>query len=373
MIHLLLSLLLSPILRLFAGRAPMPPRRVLVIQLAKIGDLICSTAVFRELKRCYPDIELHVMATKINAPLLRVNQHVDHIVEADARSFGGIIGKARLVSKLRKGNYDTVICLNASAAIASAALWAGIPRRMAVFSNYAGRTLKLARMLWTDVEPHRSSRLIQETYIALLERVGITGARVDKESYCLSGAEAKVNDLLQGVTGPLLGIAVSSGNRLKALGIDKITDVCRQLATNVAGSTIVLIGGPDDVNEARQIIAALPDRHIIDTCGALGLDELPALLKRMAVFLGVDSGITYLADTVAAPIVSIAGPVDMIETRPVGNHVIVLKRESLPCYPCSHTFRAPYNCHTGTRACVKEISADQITEAVIGLKEAVES
>ena len=370
MIHLLLTLLLSPFLRLLAGRSPTPPRRLLVIQLAKIGDLLCSTPVFRELKRSFPQIELHVMATKVNAPLLEANPHVDEVVVEDARNFGGIMGKVLLANKLRKGNYDTVICLNSGAAYATAALWAGIPRRMAVLSNFAGSTHRLAARLWTDVEPHRGDRLIQETYLALLSRLGVVAGRVDKDAYAATSAVDRCGELLGAAPGELIGIAVSSANRLKALGSEKIVDIGRRLLDARLDARLVLTGGREDHEQAAAIAARLPAGRVINICGACGLAEMPTLLEKFSVFLGVDSGLTYMADAVGVPLVSVAGPCNMKETRPLGVNVRILQRADLPCAPCAHIFRAPYTCHTGTHACTREIGADQIAHAVLGLEQA---
>jgi heptosyltransferase-2 len=367
-IHLLLTFLLSPLLRLLAGRAPTPPRRVLVIQLAKIGDLLCSTPVFRELKRSFPEVELHVMASKVNVPLLQANPHVDHIVEADARDFGGVIGKAMLASKLRKGHYDTLICLNSGAAYATAALWAGVPRRMSVLSNFAGSTHRLAARLWTDVEAHHGDRLIQETYLALLARVGVKGGRIDKDAYATTNAAMRCDELLGTTPGELIGIAVSSANRLKALGNEKIVAVGRQILDARPNARLVLTGGGEDHEQAEAIVAQLPTGRVINICGACGLAEMPKLLEKFSVFLGVDSGLTYMADAVGVPLVSVAGPCNMRETRPLGVSVKILQRSDLPCAPCAHIFRAPYICHTGTRACTREIDANQIAKAVIGLE-----
>ena len=367
MIHLLLTLLLSPLLRLFAGRAHEQPARVLVIQLAKIGDLLCSTPVFRELKRCYPVVELSVLATKINAPLLRCNPRVDHVVEADARQFRGLAGKWRLIALLRRGRYDTVICLNAGAAYATAALWAGIPRRLAVLSNFGGSTHRLAAHLWTDVEPHQGDRLIQATYLALLERLGVRDGSIAKEVFPAPGAAEKVSALLDSNTGPLLGIGVSSANRLKALGNEKIIELARRMLTAYPGLSVILIGGPEDAQQACEIRQALPSERVIDSCGKLGLAELPALLEKLSTYLGVDSGVTYMADAVGIPVVSVAGPCNMEETRPTGKRVVIIQRAELPCQPCAHIFKAPYSCWVGTRACIVDVSAAEIAAAVSSL------
>ena len=372
MVYLWLTWLVSPLLRRLAGRTAAEPQRILVIQMAKIGDLLCATPVFREIKARYPQVHLAVMATAQNVPLLRANPRVDEVIVAEAKTFRGLGGKWRLVRLLRQGHYDTVVCLNAGAAYAMAALWALIPRRLAVQSNVGGTSHRLAARLWSDVALHRGDRLIQETYLALLSRLGIAGGQVDKEVFAVAGAAAKVDALLGEinpgqVSAPLIGIGVSSANRLKALGDAKIIAIARHLLVARPAAQLVLIGSTDDKAEALGIAAHLPAAAVINACGTLGIAELPALLQRLTVFIGVDSGVTYMADAVNTPIVSVAGPVDMHETRPLGDQVIILQRTDLPCAPCSHTFNAPYICRVGTRACIEGIDARQIADAALAL------
>lgn len=372
MAYLWLTWLVSPLLRFMAGHAPVKPQRILVIQMAKIGDLLCATPVFRDIKNRYPDAHLSVMAIAQNEPLLRANPRVNQVIVAEAKTFRGLGGKWRLICLLRQGHYDTVVCLNVGAAYAVAALWALIPRRLAVRSNVGGTSHRLAARLWSEVELHRGDRLIQATYLALLSRLDIMGGRVDKEVFAVAGAEEKVDALLGGlnhgqVSAPLIGIGVSSANRLKALGDQKIIAIARHLLAMRPAARLVLIGSADDTSEALGIAAQLPAAAVVNACGTLGIAELPALLQRLTVFIGVDSGVTYMADAVNTPIVSVAGPVDMQETRPLGEHVIILQRTDLPCAPCSHTFDAPYTCRVGTRACIEGIDARQIADAALAL------
>ncbi|MES2236942.1 MAG: glycosyltransferase family 9 protein [Pseudomonadota bacterium] len=367
MFYLWLTWLVSPLLRRLAGRAAAEPQRILVIQMAKIGDLLCATPVFREIKARYPQVHLAVMATAQNVPLLRANLRVDEVIVAEAKAFRGLGGKWRLICLLRQGHYDTVVCLNAGAAYAVAALWALIPRRLAVQSNFGGMSHQLAARLWSEVEIHRSDRLIQATYLALLARLGISAGRLDKEVFTAHGAAGKADAVLGQVTGVLVGIGVSSANRLKALGSEKIIAVARQILAAQPAARLVLIGSGEDKSQAEEIASQLPPGTVIDACGVVGIAELPALLRRLTVFIGVDSGVTYMADAVGVPLVSIAGPCNMQETRPLGKRVIILQRADLPCAPCAHIFHAPYTCRVGTRACIEGIDARQIADAARSL------
>jgi ADP-heptose:LPS heptosyltransferase len=98
----------------------------------------------------------------------------------------------------------------------------------------------------------------------------------------------------------------------------------------------------------------------------VALADLPELMGRMEAFVGVDSGLTYLADALAIPLVSVAGPCNMSETRPVNPRAMIIQRQ-LPCLPCAHIFNAPTTCRTGTLSCVREVTAAEITTAVLAV------
>ena len=368
MIYVLLTLLVAPLLRALAGSGrPTAPRRILVIQLAKIGDLLCSTPVFRELKRRHPQAEIHVLANPVNAPLLRLDPHVAVVHEARAAEFKGLAGKLMLTRRLRAGNYDAVVCLNVGVAYAVCSLWALIPVRLAVLPNFCGRAYRLAARLWSGVEAHRGDRLIQDTYLALLRQIGVEGGSRAKEVHAAPGAADKVRALLAEDGRPLVGIGVSSANKLKELGTEKVAAVAAGLLARSSELLVVLVGGETDREQAATVTAAVanPER-LVDTTGRFALAELPALLTRLSAYVGVDSGVTYMADAVGVPLVSVAGPCNMAETRPLGRHVVIIQRE-LPCAPCAHIFHAPYRCRTGTHACTREVGAEEIVAAVTRL------
>jgi len=96
MLYFLLTWLAGPLLRLriaLGGRRP-GPRRVLLIQTAKIGDLICTTPVIASLKASWPDCRLTVMVSPVCAPLLAHDPSVDTLWPVPAGDWRGFAGRA---------------------------------------------------------------------------------------------------------------------------------------------------------------------------------------------------------------------------------------------------------------------------------------
>lgn len=363
MIYILLSYLFSPLIYLLVAlKKKKAIKRILVIQTAKIGDLICSTPVFREIKIKYPESHLTAIIDPINKELLENNPHVNEILTIKTTDCRGVAGKLRLSGRIRKGRYDIAICLNPNVPYAMALFWGLVPLRLSVMPDFCGLTFKLASVFSTNLEKHIRGNLVITTYMRMLKAIGIESENISGDIYQSKDVEIKVKMLLGIITHPLIGIAVSSGNKMKELGTEKIAELSDKLIHDM-DCHIVLIGSGQDIGSAENICSNVKRKEkIINTAGMFSLGELPALIKRLSLFIGVDSGITYMADALSVPLINIAGPSDIQDQRPRGKRAIILQKE-FECVPCSHAFKSPYKCRLNTRKCITSVSIDEICYA----------
>ena len=367
MLYVILSYLFYPLVRLATAlRQRRDIQRILVIQTAKIGDLICATPVFRALAQRFPEARITVLVNPITRELLEGNPHVHATVAIRPEFYVGLAGKFRLARLIRDGRYDVAVCMNPNVPFAIGLFWGLVPVRLSVMPNFVGSTFRLAAGLFTHLAPHSSERLVVQTYFDALRYVGVDSNDFAKEVTKSRGADEKVKALLAEATQPIVGIAVSSANKLKQLSAARISRLINSLRTRNE-LYVVLIGSAQDRRDADEVIALLGDTaRIIDAVGKFTLGELPALVQRLSVFVGVDSGLTYMADACATPIVQIAGPVNIKEQRPMGKACAIITRE-LPCAPCSHVFRTVQSCRIKTRECIESVTADEIYNAVLSL------
>lgn len=369
MIYLLLTWMFSPLLYLLLAlrrRSP-EPREILLVQTAKIGDFLCTTPLFRQIKRKYPQCRLSLLLHPINAPLADQNPHVDATLCYDPASYRGLSGKLKLIRLLRTHRFDTTICVTPNLAFMLVPLWAGVPRRLAILPNYGGASYRLAAPFLSVAEQHISGRMVLETEILLLRALDILPDSMDKEVYATPGAASKVAAWLpkKMSCNKLIGVGLSSGNKLKELGTEKLCKLIRSLLEN-SNNGVVLIGAASDHGQGDEIMRCLADDRVVNSAGMFSLAELPALLTGLALYIGVDSGITYMADALEIPVVDIMGPADADDQRPMGTQAAVL-RSRAPCAPCSHAFLAPYRCATGTRECIAEVDPSQIADFALSI------
>jgi len=363
MFYILLTYLISPVLYLLIFfRRRNETKKILVIQTAKIGDLICSTPVFREIKKKYPNVHLTVMVNPVTKELLEYNPYVDNIISLTPLNYKGFLGKLKLSNLIRRENYDIAICLNPNVLFTIALFWGLVPIRLSIMPNFTGFTFRMASVFFTNLQYHTAGRLIIETYMNILKVIGIDSSDLTKEVYKSEIADKKAQEFLGSINKPLIGIAVSSGNKLKELETEKIIKLIDILLENM-DIYVVLIGSSQDKNKADIILNSTVHKdRIINASGMFNLRELPALIERLSLFIGVDTGITYMADALSIPILHLAGPIDISEQRPTGKNVKIIWNE-LPCVPCTYVFKAAYTCNNGTRKCITSIEIDDIVQA----------
>ena len=81
-------------------------KKILFLRYDRIGDMIITTPVFRELKRKYPKIKITVLASKTNQDVLLNNPYIDEII---VNSKNNLIGDLPSLFKLKKQNFDVCV------------------------------------------------------------------------------------------------------------------------------------------------------------------------------------------------------------------------------------------------------------------------
>ncbi len=384
MIYIIFTYLFSPLIYTLLFFRKNKARRILVIQTAKIGDLICSTPVFRAIKKKYPEAHLSALVNPLTRELLLNNPYVNEIIPLETNFHKGFTGKIRLAKLFRNGRYDIAVSLNPNVPFTLAMFWGLIPVRVSVMpdpclkpsgTSFAGITYRMASVFSTHLAQHIRGRLVAETYMAMLKAIGIEDNDISKDVFKSPDADDKVESflkennppfippLVKGDTGGFVGLAVTSGNKLKEWGAENMAALSDKLITEF-GAAIVFIGSEKDRDVFDKIVKILKRRDtIIDAVGKFNLSELPALIQRLSLFVGVDTGITYMADALNIPLVDIAGPSDMEDQRPIGKKILIIQKH-LSCVPCSHTFKAPYECRYRHRKCITDITVEEVFEGV---------
>lgn len=120
-------------------------------------------------------------------------------------------------------------------------------------------------------------------------------------------------------------------------------------------AAIGIIGSEAEAGMARRISSLQGGRpHVL--AGHTSLRSLAGLLRRSRLCVTNDSGPMHLAVALNVPTVAVFGPTDPVETGPLQEPSVVLKRDVV-CWPCAYR-DCPFD-----HRCMRGISSEDVLDA----------
>jgi ADP-heptose:LPS heptosyltransferase len=158
---------------------------------------------------------------------------------------------------------------------------------------------------------------------------------------------------------PFAVLSLGAGDPIRCWSSNRFGEIARRLIGEHR-LDIVLVGGLAEKKAVETVASKLPADRITAVVD-LPLIDLPALIAKSSVLVGLGSGVTHLSATLGVPTVAILSGVSPLSVwRPIGPHVVALTGE-MPCSPCM--FREEKQCPFGV-ACLNAITSDHVMAAV---------
>ncbi len=106
-------------------------QRILVINLAFIGDVLLSFPVVTALKSICPEAEIDMLVLPLTAPIAAGNPHLNKVLVYDKRGkHKSLVQLFKLIREVRRRHYDLAVCTNFAVRGAMLTWAAGIPTRL---------------------------------------------------------------------------------------------------------------------------------------------------------------------------------------------------------------------------------------------------
>src|SRR3989304_553252 len=80
------------------------PKRILIIQLRRIGDVLMCTPAIRALRKRFPESFISFLTEKESEPLLRFNPNLNEKIILDRKKYSHFFYLLKTIRKLRKEN-----------------------------------------------------------------------------------------------------------------------------------------------------------------------------------------------------------------------------------------------------------------------------
>lgn len=331
----------QPRLRLVDQR----PHRLVVIQLARLGDFLQSTPLLAALRARHPRARIMAVVGPAQAPLAQSSGLVDEVMALDpatledaAAGDRGRLALARvegLCAPLWRRTAQAVYNLNYSRLAAGVA--AGWERAALHGWRMDQAKHRLRGAAWSGFVMHN----VADRRLTRLHLCDILASYAEPEAPPLvrlaqrveEGAVEQARELL-GARRPRVALQLGANNDLRRWPLASFASLAKALLDQ--GLEVCLVGSHGERGLGRRLKEALgpAGERVRDLMGRTDLPGLAAVLAAMDLVVSGDTGSLHLATAVGAPVLALfMGPAQAHETGPYGaGHLVLQARDA--CGPC---------------------------------------
>ena len=320
-------------------------RKIVVIELAHIGDVLAITPALHILRKKFPQSLITVVVSPWAQEVITGNPDIDEILVYDAlwfnrnkKSYWSPAKTAAFIKLLRAKEFDMGIDLRGDVRTILLMRLSGIKKRVGY--GFTGGAFMLTDIMPFDVGQRQNKHQIEHN-IDFITSIG-EGLPYHERDMSLkiffSDKDILYVDKLfkdNNITNKDLLIAIHPGAGIatKRWPAERFSSLITKILEKYK-IKIVLVGS----NEEKDLLK-LPDfgQNLVNLAGETNIKQLAALLKRCSLFIGGDSGVMHIASAVGIPIVAIWGGQNKpSHWKPLLDTAIIVHKE-VDCSPCGLT------------------------------------
>jgi lipopolysaccharide heptosyltransferase II len=352
-------------------------KRILIINIFGIGDVLFTTPLIKNLKTACPGSYIGYVCNRRTSPVLEHNPHVDKLIICDRDEYNEACRTSRMLAfrkmvcflkEVRRERFDVAIDVSLSNFTSCAAFLAGIKHRIGF--QYKKRSFLLNKKF---VLKGYEDRHVVEYYQGLLEELGVPAVEKNLELYI----SQKDNDWADGFLAsnigprnghPVVGLVPGGGASwgqnavYKRWPPEKYAKLADKLIEKFSAA-IILFGNKDESPLCEKVSSAMHHQPVL-ACGKTTISQFAALARKCSLMVLNDGGPLHVAVAAGAHTASIFGPVDerVYGPYPQGKHIVITK--GLPCQPCYRRFRKSSGEHI---SCVSQLTVEDVLEKIKGV------
>ncbi len=335
-------------------------RKILVIRLDHIGDVVMTKPAIRALHKKFPHAEIDLLVSEEVAPLFRHAKEIRHVIQSPRSWFAKNIsfGQSyreffRLLNLIKKKHYDLGIDFRGDVRNILLMSMAGVGYRLGY--GITGGGFLLHDNVPYDPAVHQvlsNLRLLESLHILHDNKLLPFEHSNEETSVFWQKAGKELSPSLK----PRLILHMGSGYPSKRWPAEKFLELIYLLEKEELAQ-IVLIGTESE-KAFMPDLKPLSDR-LIDLRGKTQLSDLPVLFDASDLFVGNDSGPAHIAAAQGLEIVLLASGTNEIRYWYPWTEKLHIIQYEVPCSPCE----APV-CPVDDHPCLENVTVSQVFETI---------
>ena len=334
-------------------------KKILVIRFSSIGDIVLTTPVIRCLKNQLQEVEIHVLTKKKFSNLYKTNPYINKVYEFDD-------SLKRNIEELKIENYDYVVDLQKNKRSVRVTRALGRPHASFPKLNFRKFLLSTFKInIMPDIH-------IVDRYFKAVEKLGVKNDYQGLDFFISEKNNYDISQLPENFQKGYYAFVIGGTYKTKILPAVKIVEIIKKI-----NKAVVLLGGPDDVERAEEIIYGVNETtrqqdnegsknsQILNLVGKINLEQSASIVRNADSVLTNDTGLMHIAAAFHKNIVSVWGntvpELGMYPYLPKEKekcHIVECK--DVRCRPCSKLgFK---ECPKKHFRCMMEIDVEEVVK-----------
>jgi heptosyltransferase-2 len=300
--------------------------RILIARIDRIGDVVLSTPIPREIKKAHPDSFISVLVRNYTKDIYLNNPHVDEIILFDGEDEGNPKSFWQLVKEIRKHKFTHAFMLLPNEKLNWTLFFGGIPIRIGV-GHKLYQILSFSK--YVDRRKYIPLRHEVDYCLDMIRKIGIEPKSIVPEIY-LTDEEIKVRDQFKNKVASnaetLIGVNTTSGGSSPNLK----TQEYKKLIFNLSQESNIRVA-VTDVTPPEEIANM---ENVIYPNFGLTLRESIINFSALDLLVSASTGPMHICAALKVPTLSLFCPLPACSPNlwgPLGNKSEIILPEANYC------------------------------------------
>ena len=351
-------------------------RRILIINVYGIGDVLFTTPLLQNLHKCFPRAKIDYICNRRTLKVLTRQPFINKCIVYERDEWHKVSKRSKwqyvkklfsFQNQIKDNQYDLVLDLSLNLFFNILTFMAGIKERVGL--NYKNRSPLLTKKI--NIYGFENKHVV-EHYLDLLPMLGCKKSNFSLSFPIQVEDELWVKDFLKRnkirSNKKLIGMIPGGGASWGRDAIDRRwpSENFAKLADKLIEKfsvNIILFGDKSEKKLCAQIQRLMHHKCYL-TCGEANLGQFSALIKSCDFIILNDGGPLHIAKALRSKVVVIFGPVDENVYGPYPTDGSTVVNNDILCRPCYKRFRRS---QCGHISCLRKLSFDKVLDKIIEL------
>ena len=280
-------------------------KNVLFLRYDRIGDMVITTPVFRELKLAYPHIKITVLASKVNKEVLNNNPYVDHIITNHKNFFFSDLPSLLM---LRQQKFDVCVEFDHSV-VPHAIIRLKIinPKKIISIKKDGRYGVSGDELSMYDIYIEKlKKRHFRDNWLGVLKPFDIKPKSNGYDLYITDALKNQADNFIKQYPSKLLvGINLEGAVKGKKIRFSELFKICQGLYKNNNKIQILILTAP---NSFQRVSLKVIDMDLDYVAISLKTDTImvaASVISQLDLIITPDTSISHIASAFNKPVVTI--------------------------------------------------------------------